>query len=104
MARAVPRATAISNGGETVGGTRSYRTIRDEMMQKERDRPPRHIVGGVIDSWLCDGERFLDTELLHTRAEGVGMEAKPSGGTLLSFDNPIHILKNMEDVASFDLF
>lgn len=32
------------------------------------------------------------------------METKPSGGALLSFDDPIYILKNAEDVGPFDLF
>ena len=38
------------------------------------------------------------------RSEGVGMEIQSSGGTLLPFNDPVHLLEDMEDMGSFDFF
>jgi len=65
---------------------------------------PIYRGNGLFDSSLCGGARLLDAELLHARPERVGMEAKPSGCALLSFDNPAHILEDAEDMGSFDFF
>ena len=53
---------------------------------------------------LCGGERFLDAEFLHPGSKGVGMETQPRRGALFPFNDPIRILKDAEDVGSFDFF
>lgn len=63
----------------------------------------RYLVGRG-DALLYGGERFLDAELLHPGSERVGMETKSSRGALLPFDDPVCILKDAENVDSFDLF
>lgn len=60
--------------------------------------------GGTVCSLLCGGARFLDAELLHPGSKRVGMEAKSSGGALFPFNDPVCMLKDAENVGSFDLF
>lgn len=78
--------------------------------ERERDVPTRcrgatiFRGNGALGSLLCGGARFLDSQLLHTRPERVGMETKPGSGALLSFDDPTHILEDTENVGSLNLF
>jgi len=60
--------------------------------------------GGTVCSLLCGGARFLDAELLHPGAKRVGVEAQSSRGALFPFNGPVCMLKDAEDMASFNLF
>jgi hypothetical protein len=60
--------------------------------------------GRTVCSLLCGRARFFDAELLHSGSKRVGMEAKPSGGALFPFNDPACLLKDAENVGSFDLF
>ena len=83
---------------------------RQDEAERKRDASTRcrgatiYRGSGTLDSLLCGGARLLDAQLLHARPERVGMEAKPGGGALCSFNDPIHLLKDAEDMGSFNLF
>lgn len=65
---------------------------------------PRNLVGGSQRS-KCLGETgFFNAELIHARAERVGMKIQPSGGTLLPFNDPVYLLEDMENMRTLDFF
>ena len=48
--------------------------------------------------------RLLDTEFLHPRAEGVGMETESQSCAMLAFNDPPDRLEDMTDVRTLDFF
>ena len=46
----------------------------------------------------------MDSELLHTASEGVGVEVQNLCGPSAAFDDPLRLIEDLQDVAAFDIF
>ena len=74
------------------------------------DEIGRHVVAPWGEITKCRGTlravvgRALDTELLETAPQGVGVETQESGRALRSVDHPACLPEDVEDMVTLDIF